>query len=97
MDVLRSIKDINVVKNLDDIYKYYINTLSENSEEVIQYLNDKFETDKKLEYSRYIWLNKNPINHFLHSDPRFQEILAKHKELYEENLAKYGNIEELIN
>jgi serine/threonine protein kinase/tetratricopeptide (TPR) repeat protein len=97
MDVLRDTKDIAEVKNLDDDYKYRINTLLENSEEVIQYLNDKFEIDTKLDYSRYIWLNKNPINHFLHNDPRFQEILAKHKELYEENLAKYGDIEELIN
>ena len=28
---------------------------------------------------------------------RFQEILAKHKEIYEDNLAKYGDIEELLN
>ena len=93
MDVLRSTKDITVVKNLDDDYKYRINTLLENNEEVIQYLNDKFELDTKLDFSRYIWLNKNPINHFLHNDPRFQEILAKYKELYEENLAKYGDID----
>ena len=93
MDVLRNTKDNTVVNNLDDYNKYRINTLLENSEEVIQYLNDKFELDTKLDYSRYIWLNKNPINYFLHSDPRFQEILAKHKEIYEENLAKYGDID----
>ncbi len=29
----------------------------------------------------------------IRSDPRFQEILAKHKELYEENLAKYGDLD----
>jgi hypothetical protein len=33
----------------------------------------------------------------LRSDPRFQEILANHKKLYEENLKKYGDIEELLN
>ena len=46
---------------------------------------------KYLQLSHLLWFDN------LRSDPRFQEILAKHKELYEKNLAKYGDIEELIN
>ena len=41
-------------------------------------------------YFRYLNL---PYYKILHNDPRFQEILAKHKEIYEENLEKYGDIE----
>jgi tetratricopeptide (TPR) repeat protein len=40
----------------------------------------------------FIYLN-HPYYKVLHNDPRFQEILAKHKELYEENLRKYGDID----
>ncbi len=40
-------------------------------------------------YFRYINL---PYYKILHNDPSFQEIMAKHKELYEELLAKYGDI-----
>ena len=42
--------------------------------------------------SRFMELNHLPWFDNLRSDPRFQEILEKHKELYEENLRKYGNI-----
>jgi non-specific serine/threonine protein kinase len=35
-----------------------------------------------------LWFLEN-----IRSDPRFQEILAKHKELYEENLRKYGDLD----
>ena len=41
----------------------------------------------------YLEFMNNPLFNFLHSDPRFHEILAKHKEVYEENLAKYGDID----
>jgi hypothetical protein len=43
--------------------------------------------------SRYDFLKSNPSFETVRSDPRFQEILAKHKELYEENLEKYGDID----
>jgi len=43
--------------------------------------------------SRYFGYLNLPYYKILHSDPRFQEILAKHKEIYEENLAKYGDID----
>jgi serine/threonine protein kinase/Tfp pilus assembly protein PilF len=47
--------------------------------------------------SNYFALKNFLIFDHLRDDPRFQEILAIHKEIYEENLAKYGDIEELIN
>ncbi len=43
--------------------------------------------------SIYHSLKKDPDYHLVRSDPRFQEILAKHKEIYEENLKKYGDID----
>jgi hypothetical protein len=66
-------------------------------EEVIQYLNEDFERIRQSQNSYYLLYINHPLYEFLHSDPRFQEILAKHKEIYEDNLAKYGDIEELLN
>jgi tetratricopeptide (TPR) repeat protein len=43
--------------------------------------------------SKYFGYLNIPYYKILHNDPRFQEILAKHKELYEENLSKYGDID----
>jgi len=43
--------------------------------------------------SRYLQLSHLGWYDGLRSHPRFQEILAKHKELYEENLKKYGDID----
>jgi len=40
----------------------------------------------------YHSLKKNPDYHLIRSDSRFQKILAKYKEKYEENLRKYGDI-----
>jgi serine/threonine-protein kinase len=78
-------------------YAYYIAYL---------YLDMKEEAiDHLIKYSEnilyrdigYLRLKNLPIFDPIRSDPRFQEILAKHKEIYKENLAKYGDIEELIN
>jgi TolB-like protein/Tfp pilus assembly protein PilF len=79
--------------NISAFYKSRLYLLLKMREEVIQYLNEDFEILKKSEGSRYLWLKNQPLCDFLRSDPRFQEILATHKEIYEENLAKYGDID----
>jgi len=60
--------------------------------ELIQHLHENFEHHMQSQNSSYEAFLFCPSFEFLHSDPRFQEILAKHKELYEENLEKYGDI-----
>jgi tetratricopeptide (TPR) repeat protein len=63
-------------------------------------LQKKTEIDQERKSSYYSPLKNLMIfDHFDHlrHDPRFQDILKKHKEIYEENLAKYGDIEELLN
>jgi hypothetical protein len=62
-------------------------------DEAIDHLNTIYEQDKEHKRSRYLSFKNNPFYDNLRSDPRFQEILAKHKKLYEENLAKYGDID----
>jgi hypothetical protein len=68
--------------------KFY---LLEMSEEALNILNTSYERYKNLEQSRYLHYLHHPKYDFIREDPRFQEILAKHKELYDENLRKYGH------
>jgi tetratricopeptide (TPR) repeat protein len=62
-------------------------------DEAIEHLNKRIEIHQESEWSSYFQLSNSPLYDFLQSDPRFQEILAKHKEIYEENLEKYGEFD----
>jgi tetratricopeptide (TPR) repeat protein len=79
--------------DLSPFQKFVLHLFQKKKEEVIKYLNEDFERVKKSQNSWYHWFKNHPAYEYLHSDPRFQEILAKHKELYEENLRKYGDID----
>jgi serine/threonine protein kinase len=82
-------KDKALSVNISEKYiKYYIYRLLEMSDETIQYLNEDFDRVKNAKSTWYLGLKYWPIYDFLRPDPRFQEILAKHRELYEENLRK---------
>ena len=59
----------------------------------LEALSEQSEKQLKRKESEYILLLNNPLLNNLRSDPRFQEILMKHKKLYEENLKKYGDID----
>jgi TolB-like protein/Tfp pilus assembly protein PilF len=63
-----------------------------NNNEAISLLNDLTQKQKSRR-SRFMELTNLPLYDNLRSDPRFQEILEKHKEIYEENLEKYGDID----
>jgi TolB-like protein/Tfp pilus assembly protein PilF len=65
--------------------------------EFFQKFAEVSEESLKSTFSLYFFFKIHPFLDSIRSDPRFQEILAKHKEMYEENLKKYGDIEELIN
>jgi hypothetical protein len=64
-----------------------------NAEETIKRLKKNFIYSIEQERSMFLWLKNSPIFNFLRSDPRFQEIVTKHKELYEANLHRYGDVE----
>jgi len=76
--------------------KFNLNLFLKMKEEIILYLNEDYERIKQSQNSWYLRFINHPLYEILHSDPRFQEILTKHKEIYEENLEKYGDIEELL-
>jgi TolB-like protein/Flp pilus assembly protein TadD len=76
-----------------DFYKHRLYQLLKMKDEIINYLNRDFEHLREIKRSWYLELMNSPAYEFLHSDPRFQEILAKHKEIYYENLRKYGDID----
>jgi TolB-like protein/Tfp pilus assembly protein PilF len=82
-------KALNTYKDKSTI----IYSLLEMKDEALGVLTLWCERQLKQKISQYYFLKNNPFYENLRSDPRFQEILAKHKELYEENLRKYGDID----
>ena len=79
--------------NLENFDKLRIYQILKMKEELIRYLDRDFERIRQSKRSWYLQFTYYPLYEFLRSDPRFQEILAKHKEIYEENLEKYGDID----
>jgi hypothetical protein len=55
-------------------------------EEAIRYLKNSSKQIKQSKRSMYLYLKNHPIYDFLRPDPRFQEIVIKHKKVYDENL-----------
>jgi len=86
-------KDKALEINLSAFNKFILFLILKMKDEVVLYLTEDFARVKNSQESWYLRLKNHPLYNFLHSDPRFQEILAKHKKLYEENLAKYGDID----
>jgi hypothetical protein len=68
-------------------------TLLGMKDEAIRSCAEWSELQRKLKKSLYYELKTTPFYDNIRSDPRFQEILAKDKELYEENLRKYGDFD----
>jgi len=58
-------------------------------EKALEYLKKESDVFLRWGYSIYLWLLNDPIYNDLRDDPRFQEIFARHKILYDENLEKY--------
>ena len=54
---------------------------------------EEYKSNEKIQNSMYLDLKMDPIYDYLRDDPRFQELIAKYKELYDENLRKYGDID----
>ena len=66
-------------------------------DDLINELQKHYDPENGTAWNRYLSLKNNPRWDFIRSDHRFQKILAPRKEQYEKNLAKYGDIEELLN
>jgi TolB-like protein/Tfp pilus assembly protein PilF len=62
-------------------------------DETLNLLQKVTENDLKINRSAYLELKNHSLFDFLRDDPGFQEILAKHKEIYERNLEKYKDID----
>jgi len=93
LPMLRGDTDKTIPSELSESHKNRINVLLERKEEVIQYLNEDLNRIRKYQTTEYIEFKNKSTYDFIRPDPRFQKILAKHKKLYEENLAKYGDID----
>jgi len=84
---------LNTFKSGFDLDAVWFYSILGMKDEAISILQDRIERNKKTNSSSYLFLKNNAIYDSLRSDPRFHEILAKHKEIYEENLKKYGDID----
>jgi Kae1-associated kinase Bud32 len=88
----------NYYSSVSDIRYYYRETkyiylILGMKEEAFSSLMEESREFIKIGDSFYYFLLYDPIYDDYRVEPRFQEILAKHKEIYEENLRKYGNID----
>jgi serine/threonine protein kinase/Tfp pilus assembly protein PilF len=72
--------------------KFKLHLILKMKDESIDYLNENLEHVKENQESWYEDLIYRPEYEFLRSDPRFQDIVSKHKKIYEENLKKYGDL-----
>jgi serine/threonine protein kinase/tetratricopeptide (TPR) repeat protein len=86
-------KEKALAVKLNKTMKARIYPFLEMKEEFFQFIVEDSQLAKKRKGSNYLWYKNNPIHDFLRSDPHFQKILAEHKELYDENLKKYGDLE----
>ncbi len=84
---------LNTFKSGFDVPAEWFYSILGMKDEAISLLQDQLEQHKINNSSKYLFLNNFTFYDNLRSDPRFQEILAKHKEIYEENLEKYGDID----
>jgi serine/threonine protein kinase/Tfp pilus assembly protein PilF len=77
----------------DYIYlkKVFIYLILGMQEKAFEYLTKQSEMFISQGVTNYLFLVNFPIYDDFRDDPRFQEILAAHKKLYEENLMKYGD------
>ena len=75
-----------------DLNKWILHLILKMKDESINYLNLDLERIKENQESWYEYLIYSPMCEFLLSDPRFQDIVSKHKKIYEENLKKYGDL-----
>jgi tetratricopeptide (TPR) repeat protein len=86
-------KDMALEIKMSAFDKFRLHLFLSMRDEVITYLHEDFERVKNTQESWYLYFMNYPQYKFLHSDPIFQNILAKHKELYEENLRKYCDLD----
>jgi TolB-like protein/lipoprotein NlpI len=102
MNILRAInyaykgqreKALNAIKSLREAHCTEVYALLGMNHKAITSLKKWLEIRKKYIHNEYFYLTNYRFFDNIRSDPRFQEILAKHKELYEENLEKYGDID----
>jgi tetratricopeptide (TPR) repeat protein len=88
---------LKTIQSAGRTYRMVLHAILGKKDKTLILLQKGIEIYQGIKRSRYFSLKNHLIFDHLRDDPRFQEILAKHKELYEENLAKYGDIEELLN
>jgi tetratricopeptide (TPR) repeat protein len=79
----------------EGIYSIVLYTILGKKEKALMILEKETERYQKTNRSYYLVFKNSSVFDYLRDDPRFQALLIKHKEIYEKNLAKYGDIDDL--
>ena len=83
----------NALQLIGDRQNMQVYALLGMKNEAIQFMENTLDRDKKLETSYYLLYKINPCYDRLRDDPRFDEMLEKHKQVYDEILKKYGDLD----
>jgi serine/threonine protein kinase len=86
-------KALGKIKFISWYRKVVVFSLLNMTDESISVIEKRYEYHQKNRMSLHLFLKYHPWLENTRSHPRFQEILARHKELYDENLRKYGDID----
>ena len=91
--LLKGEKDRVIEENILEYDKFIADAILKNRDAVILHLNEDLKRLKTSKGSNYLPLKNDPLYDFIRSDPRFREILAEHKKMYEKNLDTYQEVE----
>jgi hypothetical protein len=91
--LLRDEKDKVIEEDILKYDQFVADIILKNRDAVILYLKEDLERVKTSGGSNYLSLKNDSSYDFIHPDPRFREMLAAHKKLYEKNLDTYQAIE----
>ncbi len=80
--------------NINDNWQIYL--LLKMKDEPLQVMSQRGSSALRTKTSYYVGFSNWPFYDFLRTDQRFQEILAQHKDVYDENLKNYGDLIDLI-
>ena len=77
--------------------KFNLNLLLKRKEKVLRELIETWDPELNNGKTAYLIMKNDPGFDFMRNDEQFQKIFRRHKQVYDENIRKYGSLIELLN